>query len=66
MVPFLFQSYLEDFYNFCKKQGGATADVMCEALAVRQFFITLSFFNHILDVYFFSALKKSQWKYILF
>ena len=31
----LFQSYLEDFYKFCEELGGATANVMCEALAVR-------------------------------
>lgn len=28
------QAYLEDFYKFCEDQGGPTADVMCEALAV--------------------------------
>ena len=28
------QSYLEDFYKFCEELGGATANVMCEALAV--------------------------------
>lgn len=28
------QAYLEDFYAFCQETGGATADVMCEALAV--------------------------------
>ena len=31
---FPLQAYLEDFYNFCKKMGGATAEVMCEALGV--------------------------------
>jgi V-type H+-transporting ATPase subunit d len=30
----LYKAYLEDFYNFCKELGGATADVMCELLAV--------------------------------
>ena len=30
----LLQSYLESFYDFCQELGGATADVMCEALAV--------------------------------
>ena len=29
-----FQAYLEDFYAFCQETGGATADVMCEALSV--------------------------------
>ena len=33
------QAYLEDFYNFCKKMGGATAEVMCEALGVSVGFI---------------------------
>ncbi|BFZ19315.1 hypothetical protein BsWGS_22354 [Bradybaena similaris] len=45
----LYKSYLEDFYNFCKKQGGATADVMCEALAFdadrRAFIITINSFG---------------------
>ena len=30
----LYKSYLEDFYAFCKKLGGTTADVMCPILAV--------------------------------
>lgn len=30
----LYKAYLEAFYNFCKNMGGATADVMCEILAV--------------------------------
>ncbi|KAL5260622.1 hypothetical protein ACHWQZ_G010691 [Mnemiopsis leidyi] len=29
----LYKSYLEDFYAFCKKLGGTTADVMCPILA---------------------------------
>jgi len=28
------KAYLEDFYNFCKNIGGATAEVMCELLGV--------------------------------
>jgi len=31
----LYKSYLESFYNFCKKIGGETEEVMCEILAVR-------------------------------
>jgi V-type H+-transporting ATPase subunit d len=30
----LYKAYLEDFYQFCKDLGGATAEIMCEALAV--------------------------------
>ena len=30
----LYKSYLEDFYAFCQKLGGTTADVMCPILAV--------------------------------
>lgn len=30
----LYKAYLEAFYDFCKKLGGTTADVMCEILAV--------------------------------
>ena len=30
----LYKSYLEAFYNFCKKIGGETEAVMCEILAV--------------------------------
>ena len=30
----LYKAYLEDFYGFCEKLGGATADVMCPILAV--------------------------------
>ena len=30
----LYKSYLESFYNFCKKIGGETEAVMCEILAV--------------------------------
>lgn len=29
----LYKTYLEDFYEFCKKLGGTTADVMCKMLA---------------------------------
>ena len=29
------QAYLEDFYNFCQKVGGSTAEVMAEILEVR-------------------------------
>ena len=28
----LYRAYLEDFYAFCKRLGGETADVMCELL----------------------------------
>ena len=31
---FSLKAYLEDFCKFCKELGGATADVMCEILAV--------------------------------
>jgi V-type H+-transporting ATPase subunit d len=30
----LYKAYLEDFYKFCSELGGATAEVMCELLAV--------------------------------
>ena len=42
----LYKAYLEDFYNFCKQMGGATAEVMCEALAVSHF--VLSRFVHVI------------------
>lgn len=29
----IYKSYLEDFYKFCKKLGGTTADVMCNMLS---------------------------------
>jgi V-type H+-transporting ATPase subunit d len=32
----LYKAYLEDFYAFCQKMGGETADVMCEILEVLQ------------------------------
>lgn len=45
----LYKAYLEDFYNFCKELGGATAEVMCEALAFeadrRAFVITINSFG---------------------
>ena len=45
----LYKAYLEDFYNFCKELGGATAEVMCELLAFeadrRAFMITINSFN---------------------
>lgn len=45
----LYKAYLEDFYNFCKQMGGATAEVMCEALAFeadrRAFIITINSFG---------------------
>eukprot|EP01095_Lingulamoeba_sp_RSL-Kostka_P014096 TRINITY_DN602_c2_g1_i1.p1 TRINITY_DN602_c2_g1~~TRINITY_DN602_c2_g1_i1.p1 ORF type:complete len:364 (+),score=115.99 TRINITY_DN602_c2_g1_i1:138-1229(+) len=28
----LFKAYIEDFYEFCKKLGGTTAEIMCELL----------------------------------
>lgn len=30
----LYKAYIEDFFKFCKKLGGTTAEVMCEILAV--------------------------------
>lgn len=33
----LYKAYIEDFFNFCKKLGGKTAEVMCEILAVSYF-----------------------------
>ena len=33
----LYKAYIEDFYHFCKKLGGKTAEVMCEILAVRSY-----------------------------
>jgi len=30
----LYKAYLEAFYDWCKEKGGATADVMCDILAV--------------------------------
>ncbi|KAJ8303377.1 hypothetical protein KUTeg_019773 [Tegillarca granosa] len=42
-------AYLEDFYSFCNEMGGATADVMCEALQFeadrRAFIITINSFG---------------------
>jgi vacuolar-type H+-ATPase subunit C/Vma6 len=29
----LYKAYLEDFYRFCKKLGGATSTIMCDLLA---------------------------------
>lgn len=45
----LYKSYLEDFHKFCEELGGATAEVMCEALAFeadrRAFIITINSFG---------------------
>ncbi|GAB1598130.1 V-type proton ATPase subunit d-like [Argonauta hians] len=45
----LYKAYLEDFYSFCKELGGATAEVMCEALEFeadrRAFVITINSFG---------------------
>ncbi|KAA0198435.1 Vacuolar H ATPase [Fasciolopsis buskii] len=45
----LYKAYLEDFYEFCKKLGGKTAEVMCEILAFeadrRAFIITINSFG---------------------
>lgn len=45
----LYKAYIEAFYNFCKKIGGGTADVMCEILAFeadrRSFIITINSFG---------------------
>lgn len=39
----LYKAYLEAFYDFCKKLGGTTADVMCEILAVSIFCYFITF-----------------------
>lgn len=31
---FFIQAYLEDFYEYCKKLGGITGEVMCDIIAV--------------------------------
>jgi len=45
----LYKSYLESFYNFCRKIGGETEAVMCEILAFeadrRAFIITINSFG---------------------
>lgn len=45
----LYKAYLEDFYDFCKKLGGSTEEVMCEILAFeadrRAFMITINSFG---------------------
>ncbi|KAL3306938.1 hypothetical protein Ciccas_014563, partial [Cichlidogyrus casuarinus] len=45
----LYKAYLEDFYDFCKKLGGTTADIMCKILAFeadrRAFIITINSFG---------------------
>nr|CAB3224624.1 V-type proton ATPase subunit d-like [Phallusia mammillata] len=45
----LYKAYLEAFYDWCKDQGGATADVMCEILAFeadrRSVIITINSFG---------------------
>lgn len=45
----LYKAYLEDFYEFCKKLGGSTEEVMCEILAFeadrRAFMITINSFG---------------------
>ncbi|XP_013791279.1 V-type proton ATPase subunit d-like [Limulus polyphemus] len=45
----LYKAYLEDFYKFCEKTGGTTADVMCDILAFeadrRAFIITINSFG---------------------
>lgn len=38
----LYKSYLEQFYDFCEACGGATAEVMCEILAVCLLYLFLS------------------------
>lgn len=45
----LYKAYLEDFYAFCERIGGSTAEVMCEILAFeadrRAFMITINSFG---------------------
>jgi len=45
----LYKAYLEDFYDYCKKLGGVTAEVMCEILAFeadrRAFMVTINSFE---------------------
>jgi len=45
----LYKAYIEDFYHFCKKLGGKTAEVMCEILAFeadrRAIIITINSFD---------------------
>lgn len=45
----LYKEYLQDFYEFCKELGGATADVMCKILEFeadrRAFNITINSFG---------------------
>ncbi|CAL8100353.1 unnamed protein product [Calicophoron daubneyi] len=45
----LYKAYLEDFYSFCKKVGGTTAEIMCDILAFeadrRAFIITINSFG---------------------
>ncbi|KAK6050611.1 hypothetical protein COOONC_11884 [Cooperia oncophora] len=45
----LYKAYIEDFYRFCKKLGGTTAEVMCEILAFeadrRSIIITINSFD---------------------
>ncbi|OWF48163.1 V-type proton ATPase subunit d-like [Mizuhopecten yessoensis] len=45
----LYKAYLEDFYSFCSELGGATAEVMCDALSFeadrRAFIITINSFG---------------------
>ena len=39
----LYKSYIEDFYNFCKKLGGKTAEFICEILSVSFLILTFKF-----------------------
>jgi V-type H+-transporting ATPase subunit d len=45
----LYKAYIEDFYKFCEKLGGKTAEVMCEILAFeadrRAIIITINSFD---------------------
>lgn len=45
----LYKAYLEAFWNFCKRIGGTTAEIMCEILAFeadrRAFIITINSFG---------------------
>jgi hypothetical protein len=67
----LYKSYLEDFYAFCKQMGGATAEVMCELLAVRSiFFININQSKSIHTVlpnsHFFTRIRVNSRNFTLF
>lgn len=53
----LYKAYLEAFYEFCKKLGGSTADVMCEILAVSLTYIYFFYINCLTTIFVFNSLK---------